>query len=305
MALPMTMSLQNPTHARRPMTDGAVEIAAERLSPALLRRPAVRPALTVSLVSHGHGGMLATLLADLASYAETSIEVLLTLNIPEPLPTGLNALPFPVRVQRNEQPLGFGENHNRAAALATADAFCVLNPDVAFSADPFAPMLAALRDPTVGVVGPAVYGSQGEPQDHARRFPTVSSLVKKAITGERPIEYDVKSEPIEPDWISGLCMAFRTQTFRKLGGFDTKYFLYYEDVDLCARARAAGLRIVVDPASRLVHDGCRRSWRNPYYTAMHLKSMARFFGADPRRPREPLDTPQRVAHTARLDDARA
>jgi N-acetylglucosaminyl-diphospho-decaprenol L-rhamnosyltransferase len=264
-------------------------------------RSAAFHGLSVSVVSHCHGPMITSLLGALASKTDSVAEVLVTINVPEAMCFDPDVYPFPVRVIRNERPCGFGENHNRAAQLAQTDRYCVLNPDVELHGDPFAAMIDTLNDPTVGVVGPAVFSSDGSPQDHARRFPTVGSLMKKALTGERPLEYQLDSEPIEPDWIAGLCMVFRAETFQRLGGFDTDYFLYYEDVDLCARARAAGLRVLVQPAAKLVHDGQRRSWTHPFYTAMHLKSMMRYFAADPSRPRAPLVgiAPERPARASR------
>jgi GT2 family glycosyltransferase len=65
--------------------------------------------------------------------------------------------------------------------------------------------------------------------------------------------------------------------FAALGGFDERYFMYYEDVDLCARVREAGLDVRLDPAARAVHAAQRDSHRRPRYLAWHLRSMLRFW----------------------------
>jgi GT2 family glycosyltransferase len=72
-------------------------------------------------------------------------------------------------------------------------------------------------------------------------------------------------------------MLFRSETFRALGGFDERYFLYYEDIDLCRRAARRGLAVVYDPRVELVHDARRASRRNPRLALHHARSIARYF----------------------------
>ena len=74
-----------------------------------------------------------------------------------------------------------------------------------------------------------------------------------------------------------MCMLFRSETFRALGGFDERYFLYYEDVDLCRRAARRGLAVVYDPGVELIHDARRASRRNPRLALHHARSIARYF----------------------------
>lgn len=244
--------------------------------------------ITISIVSHGHGELIAELLADLDRVRSHDVVVLLTVNIPETLSFTEDSFGFPLRILRNEVVRGFADNHNRAAALVDSEFYCVCNPDVRLSEDPFEPLLETLESKAVGVAGPAVFDSAGALQDHARHFPTVRSLLRKAIRWSPEPEYFDYQGEYEPDWIAGMFMVFRTSSFRRVGGFDERYFLYYEDVDICARLRATGARIVVNPNSAIIHDASRRSWQHPYYTLLHLRSMVRFLGADPRRSRAAL-----------------
>ena len=89
--------------------------------------------------------MVADLLGDLAGFAMPELSVVLTLNVPENLPT----LPadLPVSVIRNEAPKGFGANHNAAFRASTGEYFCVLNPDVRLAENPFPHLLALLEGP--------------------------------------------------------------------------------------------------------------------------------------------------------------
>jgi hypothetical protein len=74
-----------------------------------------------------------------------------------------------------------------------------------------------------------------------------------------------------------MFMLFPARVYAAVGGFDERYFLYYEDVDLCCRLRLAGHEVFLAPEAVAVHDGRRDSHRRPGYFLRHLQSMARFF----------------------------
>jgi len=231
----------------------------------------------VSVVSHGQGALVAALLGDLAACATRPREVILTLNIEEALPFGEGDFGFPLVMVRNPRRKGFGENHNAAFRRSRGGMFCVLNPDVRLAEDPFPALASRLQDPRVGVVAPLIVNPRGEVEDSARRFPTPLSILGKALGAKPGADYEMGAEPVFPDWVAGMFLLFRREVFESLGGFDERYFLYYEDVDLCARMRAAGLRVVLEPACRAIHAARRESHRNWRYRAWHLRSMLRFF----------------------------
>lgn len=233
--------------------------------------------LSISIVSHYQGALVADLLSDLGTHCAIPIEVILTINAPEVLPFDATAFNFPVTVLKNEIPKGFGANHNAAFRLATAEYFCVLNPDIRLENDPFPPLLDALSDPANGVVGPLVISPGGNIEDSARRFPTPLLILKKAIFGVRGTDYEIGQNPLYPDWIGGMFMVFRSEVFQEVSGFDDRYFLYYEDVDLCWRLRRHGYQATLTPLAHAVHDARQTSHRNIRYLSWHVNSMLRFF----------------------------
>ena len=91
--------------------------------------------------------------------------------------------------------------------------------------------------------------------------------------------YDVKKGALSfyPDWVAGMFMLFPHEVFQNIGGFDERYFLYYEDVDLCARLTLANYRILLCSTVSVVHDARRSSHKNLRYMRLHLTSMLRFF----------------------------
>ncbi|TNF54783.1 MAG: glycosyltransferase family 2 protein [Burkholderiales bacterium] len=246
--------------------------------------------LCLSIVSHRQAHLAKQLLADL-NHCQTPERLVLTCNTPEREPL---ALPSGGQRIDNTAPLGFAGNHNQAFRHCREDFFCVLNADLRLPGDPFPQLLARMDDPKVGVVAPMVLSPAGAVEDNARQFPTVGSLLRKAAGGPDG-RYAVQPSPhapaVEVDWVAGMFLLFRAEAFRDVGGFDDKFFLYYEDVDICARLWKAGWKVLLSPDITVVHDAQRASRRDPQYMAWHASSMTRYFfkhlGRLPRPPSQP------------------
>ena len=242
------------------------------------------PEISISIVSHGHGELVALLLADLKKYCPTSIEVILTLNVKETLSFTQEDFDFQIHQIHNKKQKGFGTNHNHALKHARGSFVCVLNPDVRLTCDPFPKLIDCLDDKKVGVAAPAIKNRNGEFQENGRQFPTPLSLLKKILSrakiGHKKINFPIGVDNIYPDWVSGAFMVFPHGVYRQIGGFNEKYFLYYEDVDLCARLNRMGLKTVLCPAVSALHDGRYDSHRNIKFLKWHMTSALRFFLSD-------------------------
>lgn len=235
-----------------------------------------QPRISISIVSHRQGSLVKQLLSDLHAHCATPLEVVLTVNVEETLPFDAAQFGFPVKIITNASVKGFAANHNAAFRHARAEYFCVLNPDIRLEQDPFPALFVQLADPKVGVASPLILNPSGEIEDSARRFPTFFSLLKKVILGCYKLEHEITDAPLYPDWIAGMFMVFRAGVFKTLGGFDERYFLYYEDVDLCLRLRLAGYEVVLLPQVSAIHDARRQSHRNLRYLRIHATSLLRF-----------------------------
>jgi N-acetylglucosaminyl-diphospho-decaprenol L-rhamnosyltransferase len=235
------------------------------------------PQLSLSIVSHGHGQLIRDLLDDLAAMSGVSFEVIITINLPEPV-CGFARRPFPMRFIENASPKGFGANHNAAFQIATGQYYAVVNPDVRATRLDLACILRLFQSPAVGAVGPAVRSSRGMYEDSARRFPTMMSLLRKALLG-RQLDYQAfldAGRPFEVDWLAGMFVVFRREAFAAVEGFDERFFMYYEDVDICRRLRARGWSIVLQPMVQIVHDGQRASRRSLRHMRWHTASALRY-----------------------------
>lgn len=236
------------------------------------------PTITVSIVSHLQSNLVKVLLDDIQKCCKTyPLNVLLTLNLPESLSFNLGDYTFPITVLSNHIPQGFAANHNQAFLNSDDSFFCVLNPDVRLNEDPFHALIACIENQKIGIVAPLVINSEGQVEDSARHFPTPLKIMCKVFGRCKGSDYVIKSDCIYPDWVGGMFMLFPRDIFKKLDGFDEKFFLYYEDVDLCARLRLIGYEVALTPATRVIHEARRSSHKNLRYLKLHLSSMIRFF----------------------------
>lgn len=176
---------------------------------------------------------------------------------------------------------GYGAGINAGAQHASGTHLAVLNPDVRFQADDVVPRLMKhFEDPSVAIAAPALRLLDGRLQDSARRTPTpLDLLIRRRIDRDRGairIAGDV-------DWVVGACFIVRRDVWDALGGFDERYFLYFEDVDLCRRARRAGWSVRFDPSIVAEHawSGASRKSITAAATRHHIRSAARFFANNP------------------------
>lgn len=247
--------------------------------------PETPPITRISIVSHGQAGLVRALLNDLNTWErESRIQVILTLNLPETLPFDTDGFSFPLHVIHNSRAQGFGANHNAAFRCTDLErnfaSYCVLNPDIRLNSMVFSALRRALgAHADTALVAPRVVNNEGIVENSARRLPTPLGILRKgihlALTGHPPEE-----DPFaHPDWVAGMFMLLRADAFAAVGGFDERYHLYYEDVDLCCRLRLAGYDIALVDAATVVHDARRTSHRNLRYARWHLASMLRFFSS--------------------------
>ena len=122
------------------------------------------------------------------------------------------------------------------------------------------------REPEVGLAAPLILEENGSVAFSQRRFPQLRSTFAQALflhriwphaswTDELVRNPDAYERAGSPDWVSGACMLIRRDVLEAIGGLDEDFFLYCEDIDLCARIRKAGWSIRFDPAARMQHEG--------------------------------------------------
>ena len=229
--------------------------------------------VAVSIVSHGHGMMVSRLIRQLQACPQVT-QIILTLNVPEP---ELETQRGDVEVILNLTPKGFGANHNSAFLRSRAQYWCVINPDVEIDINPFVYLLPPLGTSGVDLVAPAVKSPSGKYEDSIRCFPSFFSILRKVLTGfTGAYTYTNTSDNFLSEWVAGMFMLFKSDTFLAIQGFDERYFLYYEDIDICVRLWKAGFKVLACPTVSVTHDARRASHANWRHRRWHIASMLRY-----------------------------
>jgi N-acetylglucosaminyl-diphospho-decaprenol L-rhamnosyltransferase len=237
------------------------------------------PLLTISIVSHGDTPKILRLLESIHRLEQAdSIQIIVTDNLGHDFPE-IDHSPWSSLITlRNESAVGFACNHNRAFRMAEGKYFCVLNPDVVFEQAIMDHLVRQLEIFQTDIIAPLIVDSNEVIQDSFRALPTPLEVVLRRFPSYRFDSSIVgSSELIRPDWLSGIFLLMRSETYRGLGGMNEKYRLYFEDVEFCTRARLAGLKLAVDTRVRIQHDAQRASHRKLIYLLWHVQSAIRFF----------------------------
>ena len=245
-------------------------------SPTLPRQRKER-GLCASVVSHGQGQLVDRLLGDLAALPRETVErIIVTVNLAsDDWQPAASTAALPLTILRNDVPQGFATNHNRAFNHCDEPYFAVLNPDIRLDADPFPALVRQLQEQSdFAFVAPVQTDSVGRRLSCARRLPTPWSVLLRRLL---PASWQQGFEPVAPQWLSGAFMLWRADSYQALGGFDERYRLYCEDVDICLRLQLRGKRFAVVGAAQVVHDARRSSARSSRYLMMHLQSLCRLW----------------------------
>lgn len=234
--------------------------------------------VTISIVSHNHGPLVKTLLDQLCLCHDHIARIIVTFNVREKVKIKEDNYPFEVYSIYNDNPKGFGANHNQAFNYCDTEYFCVMNPDISVNEDPFLPLLPHIKNHNIAIIAPLIVNINGMVEHSARYFPTPWGLIKKVFGCYDGVYPRRDKQSLElPDWIAGMFMLIDSKSYAKLSGFDEAFFLYYEDVDLCARAWKKGMVVALCQDVSVVHDARRSSHRNFKFFKWHVKSAARFF----------------------------
>ena len=244
------------------------------------------PALTVIVVSADSGPSLRDCVNSVLA-CSTSLQLLLIDN------KSTDGVPQAIaRAQENDHRLtmiynhanlGFGPAINRAVAQARGQALLILNPDCLLEEPALQRLLAVLAsEPKVGVIGAVVCDAKGVPDPASyRRDPimarALSTLFKRNDEGVN-IEGGMPDHVVEAEAISGAVMLMPRRVFEWLNGFDEKYFLHCEDLDICRRARDGGWRVLLAGDVRVLHGKGGSSRHRPVFVSYHKhRGMWRWF----------------------------
>jgi N-acetylglucosaminyl-diphospho-decaprenol L-rhamnosyltransferase len=193
-----------------------------------------------------------------------------------------------VRVVWTGANLGYASGANRGIAATRTPVVAVLNADTVVQPGAPAAVLRCLAsDERIGAVGPRILEVTGEVYPSARHVPSFTDAAGHGLLyfvwRDNPFTRRYRQTDADPttardvDWLSGSALWLRRAALDDIGGWDERYFMYLEDVDLGWRLGHAGWRVVYDPEGAVVHVGGASTSRRPYRMALeHHRSMWRF-----------------------------
>ncbi len=204
---------------------------------------------------------------------------------------------------RNAANVGFGRAVNQAAAVAKSPLLLLINPDCRLMPGAISTLRSVLdTEASCAVVGPGILDPDGKVQGSARGDPDMLTglfgrtgalrvllpflpVARRNVVVEDAVRTGASS--IVVDWLSGACMLVRRDAFMETGGFDERFFLYWEDADLCRRLRARGHHVRYVPGASAVHQS--RSIESDRAAVVHSRISCERVSVlrHARRPRRP------------------
>lgn len=183
---------------------------------------------------------------------------------------------FSIRVIETGENIGFGAASNRGAQEAAADFLGFLNPDTRLLSGSLQEVSEFFHThPETGITGGRLIGQDGKSELwSAGSTATLVRIIGNKFRFFRGLPPE-RSEFVSVGFVSGAALFIRKSLFDSLGGFDERFFLYFEDMDLCLRSLAAGAGVVLLPTLVFTHEGgvsqCSREiQKRHYYTSQKL-----------------------------------
>lgn len=266
--------------------------------------------LTASIINHNSVEAILKCLESINNNLEgLEAEVFVVDNLCENKAGSLVSASFPfIQIIENDVQMGFGANHNQVIRIARGKYILVINPDVVLPKDALNTMAKFMdENPNVAVCGPGLVDVDGTPQKLVLNLVKplkeaillvcyISNIKPERFTNlfKSRMQHPNKTEgvasnnskmaapsptsPLRVPWISGACMFFRRSALEEIGGFDERFFLYFEETDWCLRALNRGKDIYHLPEITATHIG-GTSTRPHYhrYLITYLKSAIDFY----------------------------
>ncbi len=201
-----------------------------------------------------------------------------------------------IKFIKSERNLGMGGGNNLGARNSKGEFVLILNPDTLIKKDSICKLYKHIKEnEEVGAVGPKLLNPDKTLQYSCRRFPKALTPVFRRTFLKKIARSDLDnflmkdfdhSITREVDWMLGSCLMVDLKAFESRDKiFDDKFFMYFEDTDLCRRVKKNNFKVVYLPEAVVIHDHTRESALKPWYispfvdklTREHIKSWIKYF----------------------------
>jgi len=241
--------------------------------------------LTACIVSHNDQGTIEKALSGLLRHMPQGGRLFVVDNASTDKTISIVGKFEQVELLSLDKNLGFGAGHNEVLPYIHSKYHAIINPDIEVQDDVLQQICEYMdENPEVAMVQPMVYYPDGRPQHHGKKDPTIADLaIRLLFPGKfqkRQARYMMLDadygQPFAIDVASGCFMVVRTDIFKRIGGFDRRFFLYFEDNDLSRRVRQYGWIMHV-PFGHVVHDWNRSSRKSRKVLFIMLWSAVKYF----------------------------
>ena len=230
-----------------------------------------------------------------ANLAGLSYEVIVVENNSGDDMSLLNTLYQNLKIIISPVNLGMGGGNNLGIKNSTGEFILISNPDIIFEKNTIKELWNYFKEhQSIGLIGPKLINHDGSLQYSCARFPQfyIPLLRRTAIGNLFPsrldnylMKKDNHEEIQKVDWLMGACFMVRRSDVFAGKLFDERYFMYFEDVDLCRQVKDHGQSVVYYPTVKAIHDHKRQSASLPWYKSLfqdriareHLKSAFKYF----------------------------
>jgi len=239
----------------------------------------------ISVVSHGHGDLIKNLscLSNLARY----FTVVVKLNRKEKNLISYLRMHNINCIDESYQ-LGFGHNNNiiysfciSKLCMKDEDYFIVFNPDVISSKESILDLVEFMSSNNIYLASVNLFKDKEFTisDDSVRTFPHLSQFINSFLgfRNSSIVDKSILRKPVVVDWAAGSFLAFKASHYGRLNGFDEKYFMYCEDIDICFRSKAIGVPVFFHPNIKMQHlaGHANRSLFSKHFY-WHVTSVIRF-----------------------------
>ena len=186
--------------------------------------------------------------------------------------------------------LGFGKGHNYILneLKEKSEYHLILNPDAYFDKDVLPLLIRELqKDKSIGIIAPKIVYPNGDFQKSVRKFPNAWDLMVRRFPGLKSLFLKAfkkanyldgtLDKPIDVDAVSGCFQVFRTKVFLEIGGFDDRYFMYMEDLDICRTVHSHNYRVRYYPKVKVYHYSAYGSKKSVSLFMAHIRSAIKYF----------------------------
>lgn len=239
----------------------------------------------ISVVSHGHNNIIREL--DSLSILSEKYTVIIKENSSD---NGLKDYceNFRIHFLNNSHGIGFGENNNqifnyciKQLDMKDEDIFIILNPDVFIDLCEMEKVINKIKTENIKLLGINLYRDDKYTiyDNSIRKYPNMLTFICSFLgfKNKTIIDKSFIYEDVFVDWFSGSFMAFNVRHYKNVGGFDIKYFMYCEDIDICFRSKAIGVNPIYIPSIKAIH---KAQFKNREILSKHffwhVKSAIRF-----------------------------